>query len=108
MALDSIYRVKEVKEYSKKHDAVDYKKSMDSLRRMIDSLKDIDQEWIRENEAKEFKYTIPVSEPEPTEDELQEFKKLRDEEILREVERQIAETDRLLQQIGKIDDIFGR
>ena len=58
MALDSIYKFREVKkttEVKPQHDVRDMKKLIDSLPTM-----DMDQEWVKEHEAKENNFSTPT------------------------------------------------
>lgn len=79
MALDSIYKFREVKktvEVKPQHDVKDMKKLIDSLPTM-----DMDQEWVKEHEAKENSFSTPTQKTEDEQaidDILAKFKKIRE------------------------------
>ena len=79
MALDSIHKFREVKkpvEVKPQHDVKDMKKLIDSLPTM-----DMDQEWVKEHEAKENSFSTPTQKTEDEQaidDILAKFKKIRE------------------------------
>lgn len=79
MALDSIYKFREVKkptEIKPQHDVKDMKRLIDSLPTM-----DMDQEWVKEHEAKENSFSTPTKKSEDEQaidDILAKFKKIRE------------------------------
>ena len=79
MALDSIYKFREVKkttEVKPQHDVRDMKKLIDSLPTM-----DMDQEWVKEHEAKENNFSAPTQknkDEQVIDDILARFKKIRE------------------------------
>ena len=79
MALDSIYKFREVKkpvEVKSQHDVKDMKRLIDSLPTM-----DMDQEWVKEHETKENNFSTPTlknEDEQAIDDILAEFKRIRE------------------------------
>lgn len=79
MALDSIYKFREVKnpaEVKTHHDVKDMKRLIDSLPTM-----DMDQEWVKEHETKENNFSTPTQKNEDEQaidDILAKFKRIRE------------------------------
>jgi hypothetical protein len=79
MALDSIYKFREVKkttEIKPQHDVMNMKRLIDSLPTMY-----MDQEWVKEHEAKENDFSTPTQKSDDEQaiyDILAKFKKIRE------------------------------
>ena len=79
MALDSIYKFREVKnpaEVKPHHDIENMKRLIDSLPTM-----DMDQEWVKEHETKENSFSPPTQksdDEQAIDDILAKFKKIRE------------------------------
>lgn len=83
MALDSMYKFKEITKIPEEKKETDYKKMSQELKQMTASLiaGELDQQWIKENENKENSFSTPTqkSEDEQTIDDiLARFKKIRE------------------------------
>lgn len=83
MALDSVYGYSEVKKSTEVKHPEKYKKDIEYMKRLVDSLptNDMDQEWIKENEGKEVTFTTsqPKNDDEQLVDDiLAKFKKARE------------------------------
>ena len=79
MALDSIYNFREVKKVAE----VKPQQSVQNMKILINSLRtmDMDQEWIKENESKENRYSAPSQKSEDEQkldDILATFKRIRE------------------------------
>ena len=83
MALDSIYKFKEIKKTPEVKKETDYKKMGQELKQMTASLMagELDQKWVKENESKEndFSTSTQKSEDEQKLDDiLANFKRIRE------------------------------
>ncbi len=83
MALDSIYKFREIKKTPEVKKETDYKKMGQELKQMTASLMagELDQKWVKENESKENSFSTPTpkSEEEQQLDEiLANFKRFRE------------------------------
>ena len=83
MALDSIYKFKEIKKTSEVKKETDYKKMSQELKQMTASLMagELDQEWVKEHEAKENSFSPPTQksdDEQAIDDILAKFKKIRE------------------------------
>lgn len=79
MALDSIYKFREVK----KPTEVKPQQSVQDLKKLVDSLPamDIDQAWVKENESKENNFSTPTqktADEQAIDDILANFKRIRE------------------------------
>lgn len=79
MALDSLYKFREVK----KPIEVKHQQSVKDLKKLVDSLPtmDMDQEWVKEHEAKENSFSAPSQKSEDEQaidDILANFKRIRE------------------------------
>lgn len=83
MALDSMYKFKEIKKIPEEKKETDYKKMSQELKQMTASLMagELDQQWIKENESKENRYSAPTQKSEDDQkldDILANFKRIRE------------------------------
>lgn len=83
MALDSMYKFKEIKKIPEEKKETDYKKMSQELKQMTASLMagELDQQWIKENENKENSFSTPApksEEEQQLDDILAKFKKIRE------------------------------
>lgn len=83
MALDSMYKFKEIKKIPEEKKETDYKKMSQELKQMTASLMagELDQQWIKENENKENSFSTPApksEEEQRLDDILSKFKRIRE------------------------------